>query len=194
MGSFGALISISASLGSSTGILEGRSGVFCSCCPEEVCPSLALISCVETSYTAATRSCWPSPSSSSRNVSMRKPSSSSGHCASALFRTGCALCRRFATLAVMALLSRNMLVAKCSGCGLHPGSAWALQRGRRGGVFITSRLFYWYHTMANNQVKTALCLHVYCCMETHVGNANMMRRLIINTLQIWEQSLWHGSN
>lgn len=45
------------------------------------------------------------------------------------------LCRRLAPLAALALLSGDLLVAKCSGRGLYPDSTWALQRGCSGGVF-----------------------------------------------------------
>lgn len=57
------------------------------------------------------------------------------------------LCCRLAPLAALALLSRDLLVAKCSGRGLYPDSAWALQRGCSGGVFhhLTSLLLVPHH-------------------------------------------------
>lgn len=51
----------------------------------------------------------------------------------------CSMCRyRLPPLDVV--VSPDLLVAECSGRGLHPCSSWALQRGRCGGVlhYITS--------------------------------------------------------
>lgn len=74
--------------------------------------------------------------------------------------------------------------------------------------FITSRLFYWYHTMANNQVKAyktalfnfqSIFLHgnsfgTCKLAEMQLHDETINNKYSPGMLKIWEQSLWLWSN